>query len=119
MQFSPELTKYIHTVIIHFKIFKNWDLLLFVSPINIHNLKKLLSMTKFHLGVGCLLLDHVLFHYYYEMWVEFTSSRSLGQWIHCIIVRSRSLEPINSLKISVKSLSIHEHLFIVMFTKVW
>jgi hypothetical protein len=33
------------------------------------------------------------------MWVQFTSPRSLGQWIHCFFIGPRSLQLMNSFKI--------------------
>ncbi len=41
----------------------------------------------------------VLLNCYYKMWVQFTGSCSVEQWIHCIHTRSNSVRWANSLKI--------------------
>jgi hypothetical protein len=40
-----------------------------------------------------------MYVHYYKMWVQFTSLRSLGQWIHYFPTMSCSLWPVNSLNI--------------------
>jgi hypothetical protein len=46
----------------------------------------------------CALWGFFSFHYY-KMWVQFTSPRSLDQWIHYFFIGPRSLQPVNSFKI--------------------
>jgi len=40
-----------------------------------------------------------MYMHYYKMWVQFTSPRSLDQWIHCFFIGPCSLQPVNSFKI--------------------
>jgi hypothetical protein len=47
----------------------------------------------------CPLLHFWYCWHYYKMWMQFSSPRSLDQWIHCFFTGPCSLQPMNSLKI--------------------